>query len=145
MQLELSNKSQTFYRTTSYSFSFRSSACRAVLRVVSLSSSTFSFSAEWSLVNPAFLISLAAASNKESDASSNPRDNGFFCIIGAQGFEPGELLLIRCSDGDILSRLIPYPSRCEWTSKSSKLEDVGISRSVVAFIFALQLMPFCAA
>ena len=27
-------------------------------------------------------------------ASDNPGDNGFFCIIGAQVFEPGEPLLV---------------------------------------------------
>lgn len=72
----LCRRSFTFWRRVSYSLSsrciFRSSACRAVLRTVSSSSSAFSFSAEVSLVSPAFLISLAAASNKIISLS-NPR------------------------------------------------------------------------
>ena len=34
-------------------------------------------------------------------------------------------------------RLISYPSRCNRASKSSRLEDAGISRSMAAFSFAL--------
>ena len=38
-------------------------------------------------------------------ASGDARDNGFFRVIGAQGFEPGEPLLVWRPDGDILSSL----------------------------------------
>ena len=38
-------------------------------------------------------------------ASDNPGGNGFFCIIGAQGFEPGKPFLVRRPGGDILSPL----------------------------------------
>ena len=72
------NRLLAFRRKASYSFSsrwiFRSSACSAVLRAVSSFSSAFSFSAEGSLVSPAFLISLAAASNKMISLSK-PRRN----------------------------------------------------------------------
>lgn len=46
-------------------------------------------------------------------ASGNPRGNGFFRVIGTQGFEPGEPLLIRRPGGDILSPLdlVPFPSQ----------------------------------
>ena len=37
--------------------------------------------------------------------SGNAGDNGFFRVIGAQGFEPGEPLLVRRPGGDILSPL----------------------------------------
>ena len=74
----LSSRESTFWRRVSYSFSSRcifcSSVCRAVLRAVSPSSFSFSFSAEGSLVSPAFLISLAAASNKMISLSK-PRRN----------------------------------------------------------------------
>ena len=44
-------------------------------------------------------------------ASGNAGDNGFFRVIGAQGFEPGEPLLVRRPGGDILSPLdfVPFP------------------------------------
>ena len=74
----LSSRASTFWRRVSYSFSFlctfRSSACRAVLRAESPSSSAFNFSLEGSLVSPTFLISLAAASNKMISLSK-PRRN----------------------------------------------------------------------
>ena len=38
-------------------------------------------------------------------ASGNPDGNGFFCVIGAQSFEPCKPLLIRRPGGDILSAL----------------------------------------
>ena len=38
-------------------------------------------------------------------ASGDTRGNGFFRVIGAQGFEPGEPLLVRRPGGDILSPL----------------------------------------
>ena len=72
------NRLLTFLRKASYSFSsrciFRSSAYRVILRVASPSNSAFSFSMEGSLVIPAFLISLAAASNKMISLSK-PRRN----------------------------------------------------------------------
>ena len=37
--------------------------------------------------------------------SGDTRGNGFFRVIGAQGFEPGEPLLVRCPGGNILSPL----------------------------------------
>lgn len=40
-----------------------------------------------------------------SGASDDSGDNGFFRVIGAQGFEPGEPLLVWRPDGDILSSL----------------------------------------
>ena len=44
-------------------------------------------------------------------ASGNAGDNGFFRVIGAQGFEPGEPFLVRRPGGDILSSLdlVPFP------------------------------------
>ena len=44
-------------------------------------------------------------------ASGNAGDNGFFRVVGAQGFEPGEPLLVRRPGGDILSPLdfVPFP------------------------------------
>ena len=44
-------------------------------------------------------------------ASGDPGGNGFFCVIGTQGFESGEPLLIRRPGGDILSALdlVPFP------------------------------------
>ena len=43
--------------------------------------------------------------------SGNAGNNGFFRVIGAQGFEPGEPLLVRCSSRDILSplNLVSFP------------------------------------
>lgn len=38
-------------------------------------------------------------------ASGDARDNGFFRVIGAQGFEPGKSFLVRRPGGDILSPL----------------------------------------
>ncbi len=74
----LSSRASTFWRRVSYSFSsrciFRSSVCRAALRAESPSSSAFTLSEEGSLVSPAFLISLAAASNKIISLSK-PRRN----------------------------------------------------------------------
>ena len=44
-------------------------------------------------------------------ASGNAGDNGFFRVIGAQGFQPGEPFLVRRPGGDILSSLdlVPFP------------------------------------
>ena len=44
-------------------------------------------------------------------ASGDLGGNGFFRVIGAQGFEPGEPLLVRRPGGDILSPLdfVPFP------------------------------------
>ena len=44
-------------------------------------------------------------------ASGDARDNGFFRVIGAQGFEPGKSFLVRRPGGDILSPLdfVPFP------------------------------------
>ena len=56
---------------------------------------------------PAVLLGLSGG----SEASGNAGDNGFFRVIGAQGFEPGEPLLVRRPGGDILSPLdfVPFP------------------------------------
>ena len=70
-------------------------------------------------------------------ASGDPGDNGFFRVIGTQGFEPGEPLLVRCPGGDILSPLDFVSFPCNRASKSSRLEETGISRSMAAFSFAL--------
>ena len=45
------------------------------------------------------------------EASGNAGDNGFFRVIGAQSFEPGEPFLVRHLGGDILSPLdfVPFP------------------------------------
>src|SRR5699024_7863006 len=48
---------------------------------------------------PTMLSELSGRTRGSSDAG----DNGFFRVIGSQGFEPGKPLLIRRSDGDILS------------------------------------------
>ena len=56
---------------------------------------------------PAALLGLSGG----AEASGNAGDNGFFRVIGAQGFEPGEPLLVRRPGGDILSPLdfVPFP------------------------------------
>lgn len=36
-------------------------------------------------------------------ASGDPGENGLFCVVGTQGFEPGKPLPVRCPSGDILS------------------------------------------
>ena len=56
---------------------------------------------------PAALLGLSGGAG----ASGNAGDNGFFRVIGAQGFEPGEPLLVRRPGGDILSPLdfVPFP------------------------------------
>ena len=56
---------------------------------------------------PAALLGLSGG----AEASGNAGDNGFFRVIGAQGFEPGEPLLVRRPGGDILSSLdlVPFP------------------------------------
>ena len=56
---------------------------------------------------PAALLGLSGGLG----ASGNAGDNGFFRVIGAQGFEPGEPLLVRRPGGDILSPLdfVPFP------------------------------------
>ena len=56
---------------------------------------------------PAALLGLSGGTG----ASGNAGDNGFFRVIGAQGFEPGEPLLVRRPGGDILSPLdfVPFP------------------------------------
>ena len=82
---------------------------------------------------PAALSGLSGGSG----ASGNPGGNGFFRIIGVQ-----VLSRVKCSWSDALAkiyfpRLILYPSRCNRASKSSRLEDTGISRSMEAFNFAL--------
>ena len=50
---------------------------------------------------PAALFGLSGG----PETAGDPGCNSFFCVIGAQGFEPGEPLLIRRSCGDILSPL----------------------------------------
>ena len=72
-----------------------------------------------------------------AQASGDPGGYGFLRVIGAQSLEPGEPLLIRRSCRTIFPRLISYPSRCNWASKSSMSEDAGMRWSMAAFSFAL--------
>lgn len=69
--------------------------------------------------------------------SGNAGDNGFFRVIGAQGFEPGDLSWSGVLAEIYFPCLISYSSRCNRASKSSRLEETGISRSLAAFSFAL--------
>ena len=56
---------------------------------------------------PIALLGLPGGPGTSGDAGGN----GFFRVIGTQGFEPGEPLLVRRPGGDILSSLdlVPFP------------------------------------
>ena len=73
----------------------------------------------------------------EGGASGNAGDNGFFRVIAPRVLSRVNLSWSGALAEIYFPRLISYPSRCNRASKSSRLEDTGISRSMAAFSFAL--------
>lgn len=72
-----------------------------------------------------------------AESSGDPKGNGFFRVIGTQVFELDEPLRFKTLADIYFPRLISYPSRCNWISKSSMMEYVGINRSTATFNLAL--------